>query len=327
MPLPARRLRRVCPAAGQKAEGRPFDEQGQKEYGQCEIANYIVQHPVLFVKGREKGPYSGNFIFSLPLAVKMWYNVSYILETYAHLSGKGGTMRDNIYTIPVSEVFEPKCGCPICRLRDTLENRCVEYIMGAAMMEPDIRIETNRLGFCTDHFEMMLGQKNRLSLALMLESHLQELRKGKYKDIVLKAEAKPRKRAEMGTVNDSCFVCSQIESAMGGMLNTVMKQWERDADFRKLFGEQEYICLPHAEKLLTVAHDTLGRKEYPPFKELVLSLLDKHLESVGADVSHFCKMFDYRNAGPNADWGNSRDSIERAILALSTRDFRSGGEQ
>lgn len=236
-------------------------------------------------------------------------------------------MRDNIYTIPVSEVFEPKCGCPICRLRDTLENRCVEYIMGAAMMEPDIRIETNRLGFCTDHFEMMLGQKNRLSLALMLESHLKELRKGKYRDIVLKAEAKPRKRAEMGTVNDSCFVCSQIESAMGGMLNTVMKQWERDADFRKLFGEQEYICLPHAEKLLTVAHDTLGRKEYPPFKELVLSLLDKHLESVGADVSHFCKMFDYRNAGPNADWGNSRNSIERAILALSTRDFRSGGEQ
>ena len=23
-------------------------------------------------------------------------------------------MRDSIYTIPVSEVFEPKCGCPIC---------------------------------------------------------------------------------------------------------------------------------------------------------------------------------------------------------------------
>ena len=73
---------------------------------------------------------------------------------------------------------------------------------------------------------------------------------------------------------------------------------------------------------MTVAHDTLGKKEYPAFKELVLSLLDRHLESVGGDVSHFCKMFDYRNAGPNADWGNSRDSIERAILALSTRDFR-----
>ena len=231
-------------------------------------------------------------------------------------------MRDNISTIPVSEVFEPKEACPICRMRDMLENRCVEYIMGAAMMEPDVRIETNKAGFCTDHFAMMLKQKNRLSLALMLESHLSELRKNGYKDITAKAEAKPRKRGDLHTVNESCFVCSQIEQAMGGMLNTVMKQWTRDPDFQSLFKEQEYICLPHAEKLLTVAHDTLGKKEYPAFKELVLSLLDRHLESVGGDVSHFCKMFDYRNAGPNADWGNSRDSIERAILALSTRDFR-----
>ena len=51
-------------------------------------------------------------------------------------------MRESILTIPVTDIFEPKCGCPICRLRDTLEQRTVEYIMGAAMMEPDVRIET-----------------------------------------------------------------------------------------------------------------------------------------------------------------------------------------
>ena len=55
-------------------------------------------------------------------------------------------MRDSIYTIPISEVFEPRKGCPICSIRNTLEQRCVEYIMGAAMMEPDVRIETNPLG-------------------------------------------------------------------------------------------------------------------------------------------------------------------------------------
>ena len=53
-------------------------------------------------------------------------------------------MKDTIYTIPVSEVFEPKEGCPLCRMRDTLEERCLEYIMGAAMMEPDVRQDTNR---------------------------------------------------------------------------------------------------------------------------------------------------------------------------------------
>lgn len=45
-------------------------------------------------------------------------------------------MRDDITSIPISEVFEPRDGCPICRLRNTLEDRVVEYITGAAMMEP-----------------------------------------------------------------------------------------------------------------------------------------------------------------------------------------------
>ena len=84
-------------------------------------------------------------------------------------------MRESILTVPISEIFEPKDGCPICRMRDVLEKRTVEYIMGAAMMEPDVRIETNKLGFCRTHFEQMLKQKNRLSLALMLQTHIETL--------------------------------------------------------------------------------------------------------------------------------------------------------
>lgn len=86
-------------------------------------------------------------------------------------------MRESILTIPITDVFEPKCGCPIYRIRDTLEQHTIEYIMGAAMMEPDVRIETNKAGFCKEHFEQMRACKNRLSLALMLQTHLQELQK------------------------------------------------------------------------------------------------------------------------------------------------------
>lgn len=231
-------------------------------------------------------------------------------------------MRDSIYTIPISEVFEPKCGCPICRMRDTLEQRCVEYIMGAAMMEPDVRIETNRLGFCPEHFERMLHQKNRLSLALMLESHLKHLRETGYQEILQKAAAKPKKRSEIKNVTDTCFVCSQVERVLATMLATVVHQWLKDEAFKTLFSEQEFICLPHAQLLLEAGHDNLPKKLYPVFSQMVVGLLDRHLAQVGEDVSHFCKMFDYRNASPDADWGNSRDSIERAILLLSTRDFR-----
>ena len=50
-----------------------------------------------------------------------------------------------------------------------------------------------------------------------------------------------------------------------------------------------------------------------------MELASKKFDEVSEDVSHFCKMFDYRNAG--GDWGNSRDSIERAIRLLTTRNF------
>ena len=84
-------------------------------------------------------------------------------------------MREDICSIPVSEVFAPKDGCPICRMVSTLEEHLVEYITGAAMMEPDVRQETNRTGFCPEHFRMMLARRNRLSVALTMESHLKEL--------------------------------------------------------------------------------------------------------------------------------------------------------
>ena len=73
-------------------------------------------------------------------------------------------MREDICSIPISEIFEPKDGCPFCRMRDMLEDRMATYITGAAMMEPDVRVETNRLGFCHQHFEQILQRGSRLSL-------------------------------------------------------------------------------------------------------------------------------------------------------------------
>ena len=84
-------------------------------------------------------------------------------------------MKDDITSIPISEVFEPKDGCPVCRLRDMLEDRSVTYITGAAMMEPDVRIETNKAGFCRHHYGQMLGKGKKLTVALIMQSHLAQI--------------------------------------------------------------------------------------------------------------------------------------------------------
>ena len=226
-------------------------------------------------------------------------------------------MRESILTIPVNEIFEPKDGCPICRMRDMLEKRTTEYIMGAAMMEPDVRIETNRLGFCKTHFDQMLKQKNRLSLALMLQTRLDTLRKEIFSKPSFFGDRKKVKSLEKN--NSTCFVCSKVDWAMERLMVTVFELYKTSSEFRQLFKEQEYICLPHCESLCNMSETGLDKRTAADFRDDCISLASKQLDVLYGDVSHFCSMFDYRNNGENADWGNSRDSVERSVLFLTGR--------
>ena len=65
-------------------------------------------------------------------------------------------MKENICTIPINDIFRETDGCPLCRMRDMVEEQYVEYITGSAMMAPNIRGSTNEKGFCHHHYEMMM---------------------------------------------------------------------------------------------------------------------------------------------------------------------------
>ncbi|MGN0608219.1 MAG: DUF6062 family protein [Oscillospiraceae bacterium] len=227
-------------------------------------------------------------------------------------------MRDSILTIPISEILEPKDGCPICRMRDMLEQRTVEYIMGAAMMEPDVRIETNRAGFCHIHFQQMMKQKNRLSLALMLQTHLAAVDEQLFSRKKL-FEPKNARKQKLSQINESCFVCEKVDWGMERLMRTFFEMYSHD-DIKKLLSEQEYICLPHYDLLQSLAPVYLQKGELDSFVKQVSALTEKYIASLYEDVSHYCNMYDYRNTGKDADWGNSKDSIERAIKFLVSRE-------
>ena len=225
-------------------------------------------------------------------------------------------MREDICTIPISEVFEPKEGCPICRMRDTLENRVTEYITGAAMMEPDIREVTNVQGFCYPHFSMMLKKGSRLSNALILESHLKEIETS-----VLRLDKRGvpgKKEVEAAKkLTEICVACDQIQWAMVRMFDTIYRLWGKEEEFRELFSQQPYLCLPHYTALLEGAQKGVGKKNYSAFAQAASDLVKNYLDGLQKDVTHFCSMFDYRNIG--GDFGNSKDSIERSIQFLTSR--------
>ncbi len=228
-------------------------------------------------------------------------------------------MFEKIYTIPVNEAFdatlaEGGCQCPFCRLYKTLEANELDIILGASMMEPDIRIQTNHKGFCHRHFDRMLHAKNRLGLALILESHLDEIRKEVTDPLPLGKGNAATGRVEK--LNASCYICDRIDGAFSKMMATAAYLHAQDMDFRRKLSEQKCICLPHYRALLLAAKKELNKKEFARLQADAQSVVFGYFDELRGDVKHFCKKFDYRyDAEP---WGNAKDAPDRAIRFLKS---------
>lgn len=215
-------------------------------------------------------------------------------------------MKESIYTIPLNDVFSVKDGCPICRMRKMLEERCIEYIMGAAMMEPDIRIETNKYGFCGTHFDMMLKQKNRLSLALMLETHLDELL-----DNYMPASPK-----EKFSPAHTCFVCKEIDGVMEKLLRNTARTAAAEPEFAARLFDQPYFCFEHYELLCSAIRDALPKKHANAIIEKVTETERAYFKKLREDVHTFTTTFDYRATPEQRNSVEIKLSVERAIEAL-----------
>lgn len=226
-------------------------------------------------------------------------------------------MEEKIYTIPVTEAFEKKEGCPFCRLRRDLENTERDLIMGASMMEPDIRIQTNTLGFCRKHYKKMFELNNRLSLALMLESHLKEQtdKVSICKKTLFGKEVNAKIAENLRVLTGSCYICERVDEKYAKMLLTAVLLWQKQTEFRTLTAEQPYFCLPHAAEFLEAARLKLDKKSFAAFGTALDAVQKAYMTSLTEDVSWFCKKFDYRYE--NEPWGNAKDSVERAIRFLS----------
>jgi hypothetical protein len=225
-------------------------------------------------------------------------------------------LQEKIYTIPVNKAFENSGdGCPFCYLFKKLEDNELDLILGASMMEPDVRIITNKKGFCKTHYKKMFFLRNRLGLGLMLESHLAELQ-GDLKTggfLAKNIAAKPIERIEK--LEQSCYVCDRIEEKIDKMFSTAVYLYNNEKEFVEKFNAQKMFCLPHYKRFLETAFRNSDKKQYATIVKDADRIVSGYLSELKDDVSWFCKKFDYRY--DNEPWGNAKDSIERAIRFLN----------
>ncbi len=219
-------------------------------------------------------------------------------------------MAEKLYTIPVNEAFEARKGCPFCALFKRLEQNEIDLILGASMMEPDVRKQTNAKGFCKEHFRMLYAAQKRLPLALVLESHLQEAENA-LKPGLLGAQKGDAIAQKAKSLAESCYICDRIEFHFSKMFETAALLYDSDPAFREKLAAQPYFCLEHYARFLLSARLKQPKKRFGDFTLAMRGVEEAYLAKTREEISAFCKKFDYRYV--DEPWGEEKNAVEHAL--------------
>lgn len=236
-------------------------------------------------------------------------------------------MKEKIYTIPVNEAFETADECPFCHLERMTEQRTIKYVLGpgASYMEPDVRLATDREGFCGAHFKKMYDYGNSLGSALIMQTYFVSM----FEEMVAEMERflVPGKRtlfskknteetdlvAWMRKKQSSCYICNKLEYNMERYYATFY-QLIKEGEFRTKVENSKGFCMRHFLALMEKAPTELPNNQIQWFYDTVFTLMRANLSRVKDDLDWFIEKFDYRNA--SADWKNSRDAVSRTMQKL-----------
>ena len=238
-------------------------------------------------------------------------------------------MKYTLDTAPVLDAYKENCECPLCRLRILSEDSYVESMLSSAYMEPDYRLRTNEIGFCQRHFQLMYNRRNRLGVALMTHTHMQEVIKSveemldsgtlRRAGLLAALRGKSDKAADSLPAKirariDGCFICEQMGNAIDRYAYTIAQLYGSNSEFKAMFDSSKGFCLPHLALVLEMAEKTLSADQLGKFKDAVTAVEIPNLKRIEGELEWFTLKFDYRNN--DKPWGNSRDAVERSINKL-----------
>lgn len=231
-------------------------------------------------------------------------------------------MKEQLYTIPVNDAFAVDCECPVCSMYDSLERDAIEFTMGPSYMEDDIRMETNKIGFCGHHVKQLYKHQNRLGLALILHTHMQRTNRDLEE---LLSSDKPAKKGLFSkktenvspvteyieNLNHSCYICNRIDRIFSRYLATIYHCYEHDEEFRRKFASSKGFCTKHFGMLYEGAPSALSGKRLPEFIQTLNQVYLMNMKRVTDDLEWFTDKFDYRNE--DKPWKNSKDALPRSM--------------
>jgi len=253
-------------------------------------------------------------------------------------------MKPPLETTKVREVLRRGGECLLCDLEQQEEQRLLRYFLGNSVMQPEIRKEVNRTGFCAPHFQALYTAGNRLGLALITHTHLQETRRrigeqekrmgiagsehGDGRRQRSGVRAKPASRKSGGCKSagllrllnegsDSCLICERLEQSVNGYAFATAYLWQKDPEFRRSLLASNGFCLPHLAVVHEQAERVLSKAELRGWYQEVSDLQQRVFESLDTELKSFLARYDYRNDGEQPE--SEKTVLPRAIRKLSGR--------
>lgn len=229
-------------------------------------------------------------------------------------------MKERIYSIPLTEALEENCGCILCTLEKRMEDQAVDYFLGPSMMEPDSREMTNEKGFCRRHMGALFEKKNRLGLALMLETHVKELEKSlcveKKSGMFSKESAALLTSETIYKKVNSCALCEKLDSQMFAAAANLAYLWDKEDDFRKMFENSKGLCLEHTALATKACDKEISGKKKEEYLSMLIKKQKDILSEIYKNLHEFTLSFDYRNANKELTEAE-KESVQTAVKHLT----------
>ncbi len=192
----------------------------------------------------------------------------------------------------IYEKFAVDCECPLCEIKKVVEEQFLHEFLNDAVMEDNTRIKVGKQGFCKEHFNMLFSRQNKLSVALQIDTRVDNLM-----PLITPAKSagQAKKIAEQiknGQV--SCVVCDLVQESMIKYYKTIAQMFLKEKDFYKTLVASKGFCLPHYAELLRYSSFAgFGTKEY---LSIIGDVQNRNMQRIQKDLKKFCVKHDYRNA-------------------------------
>jgi hypothetical protein len=235
-------------------------------------------------------------------------------------------MKQKIYDIPIWEAYGlENCECALCIIEKNMEISFMDILFDDMLMTPYFAKKLQSYRFCSNHFRKLYIYKDKLGLALIVNNFLQcekeTLEQGvsqasnrDSKGITIKKMFSGKKATAKQENEMNCYLCEQINNNIIDYVEVLVKLWDKNTEFKKLFASSRGHCMKHYNLVMDRVSNYLHGSSLNEFKEITHKIQLENVNRIIGELDWFATKFDYRFK--EAPWKNSKDALPRSINKL-----------